>query len=319
MFYNGMDDYAKMWLQLAFPFYLIAIAASLIIASRYSSKVQKITANRALPVLATLFLLSYTKILRTISVVLFFYSSITHLPTNHTRHVWSVNPNVPLFGVKFTFLFVMCIILFLILVPFNVILVFTKMLSRFNVVTKFKPLLDAYQGPYKYKFYYWTGLQLMLRTILFGLSSLDSKNNFTAGLIILCIANIVHVYIQPFKSRIKNILETLFILNLLELYIFMLSFGQNDINKVTAINILIIVAAFQLVLIVLYHIFIYAFSEAIKKRIASMLCTPYDKLASLRKLERPNQDFELYHCNIPEETYNYHEYQEPLIGQEYCK
>ena len=22
-FYNGMDDYAKMWLQLAFPFYLI--------------------------------------------------------------------------------------------------------------------------------------------------------------------------------------------------------------------------------------------------------------------------------------------------------
>ena len=25
-FYNGMDDYAKMWLQLAFPFYLIFIA-----------------------------------------------------------------------------------------------------------------------------------------------------------------------------------------------------------------------------------------------------------------------------------------------------
>ena len=34
-FYNGMDDYAKMWLQLAFPFYLMFIAASLIIVSRY--------------------------------------------------------------------------------------------------------------------------------------------------------------------------------------------------------------------------------------------------------------------------------------------
>ena len=34
-FYNGMDSF-KMWLQLFFPFYLIIIAASIIIASRYS-------------------------------------------------------------------------------------------------------------------------------------------------------------------------------------------------------------------------------------------------------------------------------------------
>ena len=52
-FYNGMDDYAKMWLQLAFPFYLIFIAAILILASRYSTTIQRITAHRALPVLAT--------------------------------------------------------------------------------------------------------------------------------------------------------------------------------------------------------------------------------------------------------------------------
>ena len=66
-FYNGMDDYAKMWLQLAFPFYLIFIATSLIVTSRYSAKVQRLTARRALPVLATLFLLSYTKILLIVS------------------------------------------------------------------------------------------------------------------------------------------------------------------------------------------------------------------------------------------------------------
>ena len=72
-FYNGMDDYAKMWLQLTFPFYLIFLATLLIITSRYSTTIQRLTANRALPVLATLFLLSYTKILRTVSSVLFFY------------------------------------------------------------------------------------------------------------------------------------------------------------------------------------------------------------------------------------------------------
>ena len=318
-FYNGMDDYAKMWLQLAFPFYLIFIATLLIFSSRYSNRIQKITAHRALPVLATLFLLSYTKILRTVSIVLFFYSSITHLPTKHTRHVWSIDPNVSLFGVKLTPLFVVCIILFLILVPFNTILVFTKMFSRFNIVTKFKPLLDAYQGPYKIKFYYWTGLQLMLRTVFFGLSSLDTKINFIVGFIILGIINIVHGYTQPFKSMVKNILETLFIVNLIGLYTFILSFGQNDIYKVTAVNLLIIVAGGQLLLIVLYHIFIYACSEAIKKRATLMLDSWYNVLARWmnRLHKKPDQQFQLGHCNIPEVTYNYHEYQEPLIGQEY--
>ena len=176
-FYNGMDYYAKMWLQLAFPFYLIFIATLIIITSRYSTTIQRLTARRALPVLATLFLLSYTKILRIVSSVLFFYSTITHLPSKHTTLVWSVDANVPLFGVRFTMLFIMCLILFLILVPFNVILLFTRTLSRFRFINKFKPLLDAYQGPYKDKFYYWTGLQLLMRAVLFGISSLDRNIN----------------------------------------------------------------------------------------------------------------------------------------------
>jgi len=78
-FYNTMDDYAKMWLQLVFPLYLILIAVLLIIASRHCTKVQRLTARRALPVLATLFLLSYTKILRTVSNVLFSYSTVNTL------------------------------------------------------------------------------------------------------------------------------------------------------------------------------------------------------------------------------------------------
>jgi len=93
-FHNGMDDYAKMWLQLTFPFYLILIATLLTI------------------VLATLlsFLLSYTKILYIVSSVLFFYSITTHLPSKHTTLVWSVDANVPLFGVRFTILFIVYLI-----------------------------------------------------------------------------------------------------------------------------------------------------------------------------------------------------------------
>ena len=96
-FYNGMDSYAKMWLQLFFPFYLIIIAASIIIASRYSYRILRLTYTRSLPVLATLFLLSYNGVLRTVLTVLFSYSTITHLPSGHKQIVWSIDASVPLF------------------------------------------------------------------------------------------------------------------------------------------------------------------------------------------------------------------------------
>ena len=324
-FYNGMDNYAKMWLQLVFPFYLILIAALLILASRYSAMIQKITAHRALPVLATLFLLSYTKILCIVSIVLFFYSSITHLPSEHSTLVWSVDANVPLFGMQFTLLFVVCLILFLAMVPFNVILLFTKTVSRFSIVTKFKPLLDAYQGPYKIKFYYWTGLQLILRIVFFSLSSLDRRINLTIGIIILSIVNIAHAYIKPFKSKIKNYQENLFILNLLGLSIFTGSFAQNEISYIF-VNILIIMAMAQFILIVMYHMVKYTCNRKIKERSLSLLHISHGMVTDwiTRWYKRPittssNQQFRLHDYNIPEVTYKYHEYREPLIGQEYCK
>ena len=82
-----MDDYTKMQLQLLFPAYLISITMLLTITSRHSATIQRLPARRALPVLATLFLLSYTKVLITVSNVLFSYSWIIHLLNNHTNAV----------------------------------------------------------------------------------------------------------------------------------------------------------------------------------------------------------------------------------------
>ena len=188
-FYNGMDNYAKIWLQLIFPAYLILIATSLIIASRYSGRIQRLTARRALPVLAILFLLSYTKVLLIVSSILFFYSTTTQLPSNKATVLWLVDPRVPLFGAKFIILFTICFILFLVLISFNMVLIFTKTLARFKIINYFKPLLDAYQGPYKIKFYYWIGLQLLIRAIIFGLSALDKSLNEMLSILLLSLGH----------------------------------------------------------------------------------------------------------------------------------
>ena len=164
-FYHGMDSYAKMWLQLFFPFYLVVIASSIIIASRYSSRILRLTFSRSLPVLATLFLLSYTGVLRTVSTVLFSYSTITHLPSGHHQMVWSIDASVPLFGIKFIILFIACLVLFLLLIPFNIVLLFTRYLSKFRMINRFKPLLDAFQGSYKDKYYYWVAVNIILRSL----------------------------------------------------------------------------------------------------------------------------------------------------------
>ena len=313
-FYNGMDDYAKMWLQLAFPFYLIFIATLIIITSRYSTTIQRLTARRALPVLATLFLLSYTKILRIVCTVLFSYSTITHLPSKHTTLVWSVDANVPLFGVRFISLFIVCLILFLILVPFNVILLFTRTLSRFRLINKFKPLLDAYQGPYKDKYYFWTGIQLLIRAVFFGISSLDRNINLIVSAILLTVYCGIYGIFRPFKSKAKNYQEIILIFNLHGLYVISLhSFHA------TVINTIILMAAVHFIFIITYHIITYTFTGVIRNKIQLNVNTLSGWITRLcNKLHRKQfqlQDFT--RGNIPEVTFNYCEYREPLVGQDY--
>ena len=62
-FADGLNGYWKTWLQFAFPVYIWVITAIIIIASHHSSLAAKIFGNNSVPVLATLFLLSYTKLL----------------------------------------------------------------------------------------------------------------------------------------------------------------------------------------------------------------------------------------------------------------
>ncbi|XP_065903366.1 uncharacterized protein [Dysidea avara] len=318
-FYNGMDDYAKMWLQLAFPFYLIFIATSLIITSRYSTTIQRLTARRALPVLATLFLLSYTKVLLVISSVLFSYSTIIHLPNEQTtlQLIWSVDANITLLGVKFIALYITCLILFLMLIPFNVILLFTRTFSRFQYINKFRPLLDAYQGPYKIKFYYWAGVQLLLRIVVFGISSLDKDTNLTIGIILLSILAGYHGTVHPFKNAVKNYQELVLILNLQVMYTISL-YGRESVTSII-LNLMITMAAVHFMFIVLYHIITYMHGGVIRQMMMLNINKVTRCLNSLLRIQQVQQ-FELENLTrdrIPEVTHHYDQFQEPLVGQSY--
>ena len=129
-FFNGLSGYSKTWLQFVFPLYIWSIAGLIIILAKYSDRVAKMMGNNSVPVLATLFLLSYAKILNTIITTLSYtmvYTSYGHMV------VWTADGNVDYLGPKHAVLFVVAVgtLLFLWL-PYTLLLFLGQWLHMCN-------------------------------------------------------------------------------------------------------------------------------------------------------------------------------------------
>ena len=165
-FYDGLTAYTKTWLQLLFPLYVWLMMAAIIMSSHYSSRAGRMFGNNAVQVLATLFLLSYAKLLR-VTITIF---QPTHLviPGVFNRLVWHYDGNIIYLQGKHIPLFIVALLFLIFLfTPYTLILFgiqWLQLLSHYKLffwVNKFKRLLDAYTGPYRDKHRYWTGLLLL--------------------------------------------------------------------------------------------------------------------------------------------------------------
>ena len=171
-FYNGMDRYVKEWLQFGFPFYVWAIIIVIILICRVSSKVSKLVGSNAVPVLATLLLLSYTKLLHTIVAVLHKRDITLHCQNfSHQLTVWYEDPTLQYAKGKHLYLFSFAlIVLVFFCLPYTLFLLlnplFEKYLTKYRLCSylyRIKPVLDAYSGPMKDKYRFWPGLLLLAR------------------------------------------------------------------------------------------------------------------------------------------------------------
>ena len=310
-FYHGMDSYIKMWLQLFFPLYLITIAFSVIMASRYSSRILRLTYSRSLPVLATLFLLSYTSVLRTVLTVLFSYSTITHVPGGHQELVWSIDASVPVFGLKFTILFITCLILFLILMFFDIILLFLRCLARFKLINRFKPILDAFQGSYKDRYYYWVAVHVILKSLFFALYAFSVKLRLLLATMILVPFSCIFGYLCPNKNRLINFQELILLINLTIMHAVSYYGSGSAFSIVT--NLMIGLAFLQLCIIVIYHFLTYTCHcsvqntlQIVKEIMVNYMC---------KRKNDYSVNIEL--LNVPECAYNYNEYQDGLVSEDF--
>ena len=181
-FYDGMTAYAQTWMQFAFPLYVWLLIALIIVSSRYSITLSKFIGRNPIAVLATLLLMSYTKILKIIIEV---YSSVElEYPDNETVTVWLKDANIPYLESWHLFLTaVISIVLVLLFLPYTVLLLFGYKLYRisgrkcFHLMDRIKPLLDSYYAPYNIHTRYWTGFLLLVRCALYIVFLLNSSTS----------------------------------------------------------------------------------------------------------------------------------------------
>ena len=239
-FINGLTALGKTWLQFLFPMYIWMIAGLMIVTAKYSKILTKVYGNRSIPVLATLFLLSYMKLLRTV-VTIFLFTYLSEIPKGSTLVVWSVDGELDYIEIAHSFLLVAALVVVVFLwLPYTLSLLLLQQLQKMSNscwlikwVNKLSPFYDAHFAPFKAKHRYWFGLLLLIRGILLVLfASTVSVHQSIYLLIVLVFGITVHLYMaimHPFKSTAVLIIQSSSVANLVLLSGFLL-FAQTQ-NK----------------------------------------------------------------------------------------
>jgi hypothetical protein len=172
-FVTGLAAFWKTWLQFLFPLYILAIAGLVVVVVRCSTKLSSFLGTKAISVLATVFLLSYMKIMRII-VITMNPSIVTEYPSESESTVWAEDGNLTYFGFPHILLFIagLSTALFFLL-PYTLILLVKPCIQRMlpsrwqgNWFRRFSPFLDIHFVPLKKKHQYWFGVCLLARGIL---------------------------------------------------------------------------------------------------------------------------------------------------------
>ena len=172
-FLKGMDGYTKVWLQFVFPVYVLILALLIVVVSHYSMTASRIFGKNAVPVLATLIILSYAKILRTISYAILSVQLQSLNSSSETVSVWFYDGNLEFFKERHIPLFIFALaILLLFVIPFTLFMTCSQWLQRITHhrglrwLGQLFPFFDAFTGPVKSQHRYWVGFLLITRCIL---------------------------------------------------------------------------------------------------------------------------------------------------------
>ena len=281
-FYDGMGSCGKAWLQFIFPGYVWFILIFIIILSQYSSKVVRLVGRQAIPVLATMILLSYTKLIRIVFHVLRFTNIPCSGENNVTLQRWYIDANVQYLRGCHIPLFLFSLAVFILLiVPYTLYLLTIPLsegpLSKYMCCLQklsiyMKPFFDAYGGPYKDKCRFWTGFLLLVRVVLALVSSVDTDATIRLDVLtsLLIIIMFMYLFLKGiYRQFLLLCLEEFFILQLILMAHINLQTSEKSKRQVTSI-VLVSISFVVFCGIIFYHFWDRFLKSRSQKQIAKV-------------------------------------------------
>ena len=247
-FIDGLDTYAKTWLQLVFPLYIISLVVIVIIVSEYSPRFAGLIGKKdPISALATLILLSYAKLLSITITAL--SSADLDYPDGHQETVWLPDGNVPYFRGKHIPLALVALLIIIIGLPYTILLFLWQWIVRaprwkvfkWTRNTKLNVFIASHHVPHNSKYRYWTGLLLLVRVVLYATASVTvSAKPQTFPLITSILIGVLIVFkcirsVRVYKKSFVDLVDTVLYLNLLVFSVFSLYDFKVDVTKQTAV------------------------------------------------------------------------------------
>ena len=266
-FYDGMDTYSNTWLQFVFPVYIWVLVGVMILVSHFSKRFANLLGSNPVSVLATLILLSYAKILRTlISVVSF--TNLEYPDSHYIRRAWLYDANVDYIIGKHIPVFLVALLAFFLFLLYTLLLFFGQWLQAISHLRLFawvnsarlKPFMDSYHAPYKPKHRYWPGLLLVLRFLLLLVFALNYQRDPSINLLAIVVgAGVLQLWAWVSGGVYKNWcldgLEGSFILNVIVLSVATYHVKLSGGNQRTVGHTSVTIALVTFIGILAYHIF----------------------------------------------------------------
>ena len=268
-FIDGLDAYAKTWLQLAFPLYIISLVVMVIIVSEYSPRFAGLIGKKdPISTLATLILLSYAKLLSTTITAL--SSAVLDYPDGHQETVWLPDGNVPYFKGKHIPLALVAVLIIIIGLPYTILLFLWQWIVRaptewkvfkWTRNTKLNAFIASHHVPHNSKYRYWTGLLLLVRVVLYITASVTvSAKPQTFPLITIILIGGLIVFkcirsVRVYKKSFVDLVDTVLYFNLLVFSAFSQYDFKKDITKQTAVAHISTIITFILFIgTIFYHV-----------------------------------------------------------------
>ena len=313
--YKGLDTYAKTWLQLLFPIYLIGLVAAVIVISKYSQRFANLIGKRnPVATLATLMLLFYAKF---ISIVITILSVTTLQYPDGERLLWKPDATIRYLEFpKHALLLIFAMAILLLGATYTIFTLSWQILIRLPNWTFVRWLrnpkafffMETYRAPYTTRYRYWSGLLVFIRVIVYLVTALNTSGDFQVPLLVTALlvgGLLLLVTLELYKKKPASVLEMISLSNILVFtlitwYSVGTRLSDNRLHHVAA-HISVSIMFLQLLIVLLYHLYTFTSINSYIK--STMLYATINTLACvIRKLCEAKDQVPTAACSLDAET-----------------